>query len=70
MQAAMQSMQMSGDTDKDFATMMILHHEHGIAMGKKELANGMSDKLKAMVKKENASQEKDIKELQSLLASK
>ena len=67
MQGAMKSMQMSGDADKDFATMMIQHHEKGIAMGKKELANGMSEKLKQMVKKEASSQAKDIKELQSIL---
>lgn len=67
MEGSMKSMQMSGDADKDFATMMIQHHEQGIAMGKKQLANGMSDKLKQMVKKEASSQAKDIKELQSLL---
>lgn len=70
MESAMKTMQMSGDIDKDFAAMMIMHHEHGIAMGKMELANGMSNKLKQMAKKEISSQTEDIKEMRDLLQSK
>ena len=60
------AMKMTGDVDKDFVEMMILHHQHGIEMSKMEIKNGMSAKLKQMTKKDIASQEKDIKELQSL----
>lgn len=38
----MHSNQMTGDTDKDFATMMLSHHEEAVSMSKKELTNGMS----------------------------
>jgi len=65
----MKSMQMSGDIDKDFATMMAAHHEDGISMAKMEVKNGMSDKLKQMAQKSIADQQKDIKEFQSWLAS-
>lgn len=65
----MKSMQMSGDVDKDFATMMISHHEDGISMAKLEVKNGMADKLKQMAKKGIADQQKDISELKSWLSS-
>ena len=65
----MKSMQMSGDVDKDFATMMVSHHQDGIDMAKMELKNGMSDKLKKMAQKSIDDQQKDIKEFQSWLSS-
>ncbi len=65
----MKSMQMSGNVDKDFATMMISHHEDGISMAKLEVKNGMADKLKQMAKKGIADQQKDISELKSFLSS-
>lgn len=68
MMGKMKSMQMSGDTDKDFAMMMTHHHEHGIAMNKMELQHGMSDKLKQMAKKSNSDQQKDNAELKRLSA--
>lgn len=67
MMGQMKGMQMSGDTDKDFAMMMTHHHEHGIAMNKMELQHGMSDKLKQLAKKSNSDQQKDIAELKSLM---
>jgi uncharacterized protein (DUF305 family) len=65
----MKSMQMTGDVDKDFATMMASHHEDGISMAKMELKNGMSDKLKQMAQKSIDDQQKDIKEFESWLSS-
>ena len=65
----MKSMQMTGDVDKDFATMMSSHHEDGISMAKMELKNGMSAKLKQMAQKSIDDQQKDIKEFQSWLSS-
>ncbi|SDW14337.1 Uncharacterized conserved protein, DUF305 family [Hydrobacter penzbergensis] len=62
MMNTMQSMKMSGDVDKDFATMMMHHHEHGIAMAAMEVKNGMNDELKKMAQKSITDQEKDVKE--------
>lgn len=66
----MKNMQMSGDIDKDFATMMIQHHEDGIAMAKKEVANGMNAELKKMAQKSITDQTKDISEFKQWLSSK
>ena len=49
----MKSMQMTGNVDKDFAILMISHHEDGITMSKMELQNGMDSKLKQMAQKRN-----------------
>ena len=64
----MKAMKMTGDVDKDFATMMASHHEDGISMAKMELKNGMSDKLKQMAEKSIDDQQKDIKEFQTWLS--
>lgn len=65
----MKSMQMSGDIDKDFATMMTSHRQDGIDMAKMELKNGMSAELKKMAQKGIDDQQKDIKELRQWLSS-
>lgn len=64
----MQKMQMSGDADKDFATMMKMHHQHGVHMSEMELAHGKSPEMKAMAKKIIAEQKKEIAELDKWLA--
>ena len=66
----MKSMQMSGDTDKDFATMMMHHHEHGVAMAKMEVEHGMSSKLKGMAQKSITKHNQEIKEFKNWLDSK
>ncbi len=66
----MKSMPMTGDVDKDFVTMMMHHHEHGVSMAKMEVEHGMSDKLKQVAKKMIDHQQKDIKEFQAWLNSK
>lgn len=63
----MKGMQMTGNMDKDFATMMSSHHEDGISMNKVELKNGMSDRLKQMAQKSISDQQKDIAELKKLM---
>ena len=63
----MKSMQISGDVDKDFATMMMHHHEHGVAMAKMEVEHGMSSKLKQMAQKSITKQTQEIKELKNWL---
>lgn len=69
MAAKMMKMPMSSITDQDFATMMIAHHEHGIAMDKLEVEHGMDNPLKAMAKKSIASQQNEIKALKAWLAT-
>ena len=56
----MQKMQMSGDTDKDFAMMMKMHHQGAVDMAEMELANGKSPVMKAMARKIIAAQKKEI----------
>lgn len=62
----LKSMSTTGNVDKDFAGMMISHHEDGIAMGKMELKNGMSAKLKKMTQKSIDDQQQDISQLKKL----
>lgn len=58
----MQKMQMSGDTDKDFAMMMKMHHQQALDMAQIELEHGSSPELKAMAKKIIVGQKKEIAE--------
>ena len=63
----MQKMQMSGDTDKDFATMMKMHHQQAVNMSEMQLAHGKSPEMKAMAKKIIAAQKKELAELDKWL---
>jgi len=65
----MQKMQMSGDTDKDFAMMMKVHHQGAVDMAEMELAHGKSPVMKAMAKKIIAAQKKEIAEFDRWLAA-
>ena len=64
----MQKMPMSGDTDKDFATMMKMHHQQALNMAEMELANGKSPEMKAMAKQIIKSQKKEIAQFDKWLA--
>lgn len=57
---SMKTMQMSGDTDKDFAMMMKIHHQGAVDMAQMELAHGKSPAMKDMAKKIIAAQKKEI----------
>lgn len=59
---SIQNMEMSGDMDKDFATMMKIHHQQAVDMAKMELAHGKSQAMKAMAKKIITAQKKEIAE--------
>jgi len=58
----MQDMKVSGDTDKDFAMMMTMHHQQALDMAQIQLEHGKSPALKAMAKKIITTQKKEIAE--------
>lgn len=65
---SMQKMPITGDTDKDFAMMMKMHHQQGVDMAKIELARGKSPAMKAMAKQIIAAQKKEITRFDQWLA--
>ena len=65
---SMHKMQMSGDTDKDFAMMMKMHHQQGVEMAQMELANGKSPVMKSMAKNIISAQNKEIAKFDKWLA--
>lgn len=64
----MQKMTMSGDTDKDFAMMMKMHHQQALKMAEMELVNGKSAEMKAMAKQISVAQKKEIAHFDNWLA--
>ena len=58
----MQDMKASGDTDKDFAMMMKIHHQQALDMAQVELDRGKSPEMKSMARKIIAAQKKEIAE--------
>lgn len=50
MEGKKMEMPMTGDVDRDFAKMMAMHHEKGMAMSKVYLQHGKDEKMKAAVK--------------------
>jgi uncharacterized protein (DUF305 family) len=63
----MRQMKMSGDTDKDFAMMMKMHHQQALDMAKVEVDHGKSPEMKAMARKIIAAQKKEIAEFDKWL---
>ena len=68
MMKKMQEMPMTGDTDRDFATMMKAHHQGAIDMSQMELQSGKDSKMRAMAKRIIEAQKKEIKEFEGWLA--
>lgn len=56
----MMAMQSSGNVDKDFATMMKMHHQMAIDMAKTELAKGDSKEMKAVANQIIKDAQRDI----------
>ena len=66
----MESMKMTGDTDRDFATMMKMHHQGAIDMAQMELRSGNDAKMRAMAKGIIKAQQKEIKEFDQWLGKR
>jgi uncharacterized protein (DUF305 family) len=64
----MQALQMTGNTDKDFAMMMRMHHQQAVEMARAEVQHGKSPELKAMAQKMITDQQKEIAQLDQWLA--
>jgi uncharacterized protein (DUF305 family) len=64
----MESVKTSGDTDRDFAMMMKIHHQGAIDMAQLELKNGKDATMRAMAKRIIEAQQKEIKEFDQWLA--
>ena len=64
----MQKMTMTGDTDKDFAMMMKMHHQQGVDMAQMEIDHGKSPVMKKMAKQIIAAQNKEIRQFDQWLA--
>lgn len=58
-----QKMAMSGDVDKDFATMMTMHHEQAVKMVDVLIQHGRNADLKALARKMKTTQQDEIKQM-------
>ena len=65
----MQKMAMTGDTDKDFAMMMKMHHQQGVDMAQMQIDHGKSPVMKKMAKQIMAAQNKEIRQFDKWLAT-
>lgn len=63
----MESMEMSGDFDLDFAKMMIIHHQSAIDMSEMEISKGKHDDMKAMAQKMIVAQKEEIQQFQNII---
>ncbi len=64
----MQSMTMTGNTDKDYAMMMRMHHQCGVEMAQMQMAQGKNAEMNTMAKKTMAAQNKEIAQLDRWIA--
>ena len=67
MMKSMDAMKPTGNMDRDFATMMKVHHEGAIDMSQMELQSGKDPKMRAMAKRIIEAQKKEIKEFEQWL---
>lgn len=66
MMAKMDAMKMKGNTDHDFAHMMMEHHQGAIAMADIELRDGKDATMRQAAEKIKADQQKEIGELEPI----
>ena len=69
MNTQMDAMQMTGDADHDFASMMVMHHQGAIDMANKELEKGNDATIKAMAQQIITKQTAEKAELTTWIAS-
>jgi uncharacterized protein (DUF305 family) len=70
MMKSMDAMKMTGDTDRDFAMMMKVHHQGAIDMAQFELRRGTDSKMRAMAKRIIKDQQKEIAEFDRWLGKR
>ncbi len=66
MMAKMDAMKMKGNTDHDFAHMMIEHHKGAVAMADIELRDGKDATMRQMAEKIKADQQKELGEMEPI----
>ena len=66
MMGKMSAMKMKGNTDHDFAHMMLEHHKGAVAMADIELRDGKDATMKQMATKIKAGQQKEISEMEPI----
>lgn len=69
MMTSMEGVQLTGDADRDFADMMVPHHQGAMSMAKIELQYGKDPKLKALAASILQSQQKELGQLQGWQAA-
>lgn len=67
MMARMEKAPMVGDPDRDFATMMVPHHQGAIDMANVELKYGKDPEMRKMAQKTINEQKKEINQLNAWL---
>lgn len=70
MMKSMDAMKTTGDTDRDFALMMKVHHQGAIDMAQFELEHGKDPKMRAMAKGIIEDQQKEIAEFDRWLGKR
>ncbi len=68
MQASMDALPKTGNTDQLFASMMIPHHQSAIDVAKVELRDGHDPQMRRLARAIIAGQKKEITEMQAWLA--
>lgn len=69
MQADMGAVTMTGNVDRDFATMMRIHHLGAVEMAKMEIAQGKDKQMKQFAQNVVAAQTKEIAILDKWLSA-
>lgn len=59
----------TGDTDQDFATMMIPHHQGAVLMAQAELKSGKDPEMRALAESIIAAQNKEIAQMKAWVAA-
>jgi len=60
----------TGNQDRDFARMMIVHHQGAITMSRQQLTRGADPGLRKMAREIIAAQEREITQLNAFLDAK